>query len=318
MSGRKYSRVRFDATHERKAQLLSRIDAQRRAVEGIREQVRSALQDASTGLQEYFSAESKRARLWMESVEAMHATSQSPNLSSSVNSLSNQISRQQKILDEGETIHQQLEEAFLRKAGALRNEGARQVFAAESALERARSLIVAWFGSETVEALDASVQELHRHLEQDRLAEVSMLANSLRADVEEQLQKAVAAEEKYHRRIHVLKALRQVCAEMGFEETGPPRAESLGDRGSPIRLTVDTFNRGQVTFVLSLDAIGADSCISDSHCFEEFSELSRQMSEAFGVVTKFQMADGTEPPELRRKGEIDEPSGADRTQGGKA
>jgi hypothetical protein len=103
---------------------------------------------------------------------------------------------------------------------------------------------------------------------------------------------------------------------MGFKELAPPRTEQPDDLKSRIILTVDTLNRGEVSFYLSLESIEADSCISQSHCFEEFGQLSAQLAEAFGVMTKFQMADGKSDPKLRRKGELEEPTGTEAEKSG--
>jgi hypothetical protein len=313
MSGRKCSTISYDAAREQKRELLSQIDVQRRTVEGIRQQVVEALSGATPGLREHFAAESESAQRWIEASDALVSTSQPLSPNSSLSDVSQQAREYRDIVMEGSRIQEHLQEAFIKRAGALRAEGARQIFAIESLLGGAQGLIASWFGHEEVDRARDLVRELHRHFEQDRIGDVSRLASSMQRDVNAKLQSAEANESKYQRRLYVLKALRQVCAEMGFKEVASPQAERPGDRKSRIILKVDTFNRGEVTFYLSLEFIEADSCISQTHCFEEFGQLSDHLAGTFGVMTKFQMEDGESAPKLVRKGELEERTGTDRT-----
>lgn len=315
MSGRKCSTIRFDAAREQRRQLLNQIESDRRTVEGIRNQVTEALRGTSEGVREHFAKETLRAQQWIEQAERVLATSQPLSLGSNLSDISQQANESEAVVKDGGEIQERLQEAFMEEAGQLRAEGARQIFAVESLLSRGQSLIGSWFGSGEVQRIQEVIRELHQGLGMDRLGEVSRLASSLQLDVKSKLELAEANESKYQHRLYVLKALRQVCAEMGFKEVGPPKSERPDDRKSRIALTVDTFNRGQVTFHLSLESIEADSCISQSHCFEEFAQLSDQLAETFGVVTRFQMADGESPDKLIRKGELEEPGGAEGTVG---
>jgi hypothetical protein len=310
MSGRKCSTVSFDATREQKRQLLNQIDVQRRSAEGIRGQVLQALHDTTRGLRAHFSNESERARLWIEQADAVVSTPQL-SLSSSLSDVSQQAHEYTLMMSEGVKVQEHLQESFVKQAGELRAEGAKQIFAVETLLGRGQGLIASWFGSTEVRRAQDSISDLHEHLRLDRLGEVSRLASSLEQDLSAKLSSADENQAKYDQRLYVLKALRQVCAEMGFKELAPPRAERPDDLKSRIILTVDTLNRGEVSFYLSLESIEADSCISKSHCFEEFGQLSAQLAEAFGVMTKFQMTDGKSDPKLRRKGELEEPTGTE-------
>lgn len=312
MSGRKYSTVRFDATLEQKRQLLNQIDVQRRSAEGIRQQVAQALGGTTKGLRDHFAEESERARQWIEEAESIVSTPQALSISSSLSDVSQQAREYSVMMSEGCKIQELLQEAFVKQAGELRSEGAKQIFAVESLFSRAQGLIARWFGSAEVERARNSVRELHQHLQLDRLGEVSRIANSLQQYLNARLELAEANQGKYQRRLYVLKALRQVCADMGFKELAPPRSEHPDDLKSRITLTVDTLNRGEVSFYLSLESIEADSCISQSHCFEEFGQLSTQLAESFGVITKFQMLDRESTAKLIRKGEMEEPTGTER------
>jgi hypothetical protein len=317
MSGRKSSTITFDATQEQKRQLLGQIDTQRHAVEGIKHQVVEALLGTSQGVREHFAKEAQRAEQWIGRVDALVDISHPLTLSSNLLDISRQAKEFEKVSNEGSTLQARLLDAFVEQAGQLRAEGARDIFNVESLLSRGTGLISSWFGPEEIARAHGLVRRLHDDLQEDRLDVVSRTATSLEQDLSAKLQMSEANESKYQHRLYVLKALRQVCAEMGFDEIGPPQPERSDDRKSRIKLTVDTINRGQVTFYLSLESIEADSCISQSHCFEEFGELSKQLTETFGILTKFKIVNAEVAPRLARKGELEEPQGtSDKTEVG--
>lgn len=313
MSGRKCSTVAFDSTREQKSQLLNQIEGYQQSAEGIKHQIVEALQNTSRGVQEHFSQEVERAEQWIGRVDTMVTVSQPLSLSSNLSDLSRSTRELEVVVNEGGALQDRLLEAFIKQAGQLREEGARVIFAVESLLSRGEPLIRSWFDAEEVECAQDVLHELHKDLQEDRLGEVSRKANSLLQDLDAKLQESEANESKHKRRLYVLKALRQVCAEMGFDEVNPPQSEIPGDRKSRIILTVDTINRGQVTFYLSLESIEADSCISQNHCFEEFAEVSKQLTDAFGILTKFKMIDAEPPAKLAQKGALDEPESTEGT-----
>ena len=311
MSGRKCSTIDFDPERAQRQQLLTQINDFGRDIEGVRRQILDALSGATHGVKEFFSADAQKAEQWIES--ANHVNSLAPSsLNSSLSALSSRLNELQAVTREGLTLQNRLQEAFIDEVGHLRAEGAKKIFEAQSLISRGDELIRLWFGSDEVEQFKEMVSRIHEELQGDRLEQVALLSDSLNSDLVSKLQSAEANEAKHQRRLYVLKALRQVCAEMGFQEVNPPSSLPPGDRGSRIELKVDTFNRGEVSFYLSLDSIEANSCISQTHCFEEFSQLSNQLAEAFGVITQFKM-DEPSPPKLKRKGELEEPNGEEMT-----
>ncbi len=183
------------------------------------------------------------------------------------------------------------------------------------ALRPWRELLGFWFRDAEEQRLSHQVHDLRETLDAERLREVAVPYRALHDELYAKIQQAEAQEDKHQKRIHLLNGLRQVCVLMGFRENEPPHYEREGDRSSRIIMVVDTFDRGLVTFHLSLDGVRTDSCMGTEHCFEEFDRLSTHLADQFGVQTKFQMANGEPRPELRRKGEKDEPGGAERTSG---
>jgi hypothetical protein len=108
----------------------------------------------------------------------------------------------------------------------------------------------------------------------------------------------VESREKSHgRRLYVLKALRETCAKLGFEEIEEPDYERKGNRNSAIVQGFDTFNRGVILFKIHLDGhIDSDSGMITGACKDEYGKLSRLLLEEYGVAAEF-----------RREGEDDLP-----------
>jgi hypothetical protein len=309
MSGRKYSTINLDREREQKQQLLNQINQHRRGIEGVRNQIRNALAEATQGVKAFFATDAQEAERWLKSVDSLESL-RSGSWSSNRSKLTERSNKLQSLASQGFTLRNRVEEAFIHRAGELRAEGAKKIFEAESLISCGEELIRTWFGSGEVDNFRARVGQLREELEGDRLEQVAQLSKSLNSDLAAKLQSAEVNESKHQSRLYVLKALRQVAANMGFRELGKPKFSTPGDRNSCIVLKVDTINRGEVTFYLSLEAIEADSCISQTHCFEEFGRLSKQLAETFGVATEFKIGGGEAAPKLKRKGELEEPTGA--------
>ena len=115
--------------------------------------------------------------------------------------------------------------------------------------------------------------------------------------------------------MYLLKALRQVAADLHFTEITQPHFEKPSERGSRIVFSVDTHDRGQIDFHLTLDGLGSFSEMADNQCPVEFGELSKQLDERFGIQTQFRPVTGESTPELRRKSEKELPDdGARQTE----
>jgi hypothetical protein len=314
MSGRKCSNISLDSELERRRQYLGQIQSHQQDIAGVRRQVFAALNDTTRGVREHFAKEAATAELWLKSTNNLAALSDL-DLSSSVSVLSQRLSKLQSIGSEGLALQASLEEAFVQQAGQLRAEAAKLIFHADTLLSRGDEIIRLWFGTEEVERSRATLDQARQDLEADRLEPASKSLNNLNADLITKLRLSENNESKHQQRLYILKALRKVSEEMGFQEIKPVPSDSEAndDRKRRIAVTFDTFNRGEVTFYLSLESIEVDSCISPTHCFEEFSQLSEQLAETFGVITKFQTLDGEAAPSLIRKGELEEPNGMKRS-----
>lgn len=287
----------------------------RREVESCAFSLRQILQSASEGLRETFTGETQSGQQWLEKEQTAREAMMAIGENAGTEQLRTATERLQALLIEGQKVIDDVQHAYTQIAGELRTKTEKQVATVETLFNGGRELLELWFGGQALEQMQAKLQAVQETLKAERLRKVEVPCQALQEDLRGKLRHAEEQEARHQRRMYLLKALRQVCADLGFGETLPPRYEREGDRGSRIILTVDTYNRGEVTFYLSLESIETDSCISEVYCDEEFDRLSTQLAEQFGVQTKFRRKDGETPPRLIRKGEKEEPGGGEKTQG---
>ncbi|MDQ7065342.1 MAG: hypothetical protein Q9P90_13985 [candidate division KSB1 bacterium] len=286
----------------------------KRDVEACAFSLRQTLQSASPGLQETFAQEANLARQWLQKEQDVRNTLSNVGEDSDIQALQSAAGTLQALFQEGQQVSEKVEQAFVVQASEWRQRAEAQVSEVESLFAGGREVLELWLSDEDFQDIEARVQQLREILKADRLREIEAPYQTLKTELEAKAKEAEEKEARHQQRMYLLKALRQVCVDMGFGEVEPPRFEREDDRGSRIVLTIDTYAYGTVTFFLSLEAIEADSCISDRHCFEEFDQLSQQLKDKFGVQTKFRMADGEEPPQLIRKGEKEEPDSGGLSQ----
>ncbi len=184
-----------------------------------------------------------------------------------------------------------------------------RVAASEGRLLAAEDLLCRWGRTGSLAPLRASLGDAREQVRVGRYDAASETLESLDKDVREAAKDAVTLEESHQKRLYLLKALRQVCADMGFTETGAPVHTNPEDRSSPIAFTVDTVTQGRIDFDLALDAARCFSEMEDERCFHDFAEISKHLEEAYGIRTAFRREDG-EAPILRQRGEKDLPDGA--------
>ena len=96
--------------------------------------------------------------------------------------------------------------------------------------------------------------------------------------------------------MYVLKALRTVCGDLGFQECGPPAYED-GDRRNGLLIAFDTHGKGIVSFRLTLDAhIETDSGMDHRYCATDFGRLSEALESEFGMQAQFTDLGDDAPP----------------------
>ncbi|OPZ81117.1 MAG: hypothetical protein BWY76_03137 [bacterium ADurb.Bin429] len=202
--------------------------------------------------------------------------------------------------------------ALTQKADALGQRLAEELAATEGQLLAGQQVLTLWYGEAQVKAWRDTLRRGRQMLDMEQYSELEALLKALRAELTEKTASADAREAQQQHRLYLLKALRQVCAEMGFEETAPPRYAREGDRGSDILLTVDTIARGQIAFTVALDGIRTYSALTEHECPQDFQQISQFLEEEFGIETAFHLENGEPLPVLKARGEKDEPTGIQR------
>ena len=300
-----------EATQIRQDQAQALVTA-KREVQSELQTLQHILASTSPGLQNTFADETAGARQWTQRATDVCERLNNAHEMEGVSELRAATQDLGQLRIDGQRASDKIRIAYGEEAGQLRTKGEAQVSAASVLLSGGRELLTIWFGAEATAKLDTALNALREHLLTDRLLAISDPAEALRQEVLTKIRQAEAQEAKHQRRVYLLKALRQVCHDMGFREAAEPCYERQGDRSSRIILTTDTFAHGLVTFHLSLEGIEADACISKTHCFDEFDALSDQLARQFGVQTAFQMADGSpRPPRISQDG-LSEPKNEDQ------
>ncbi|MBN1483853.1 MAG: hypothetical protein JXA37_03960 [Chloroflexia bacterium] len=308
MSGYKYSSYRLARERAQRMELLQTIRTDHAAVEGLQQRVGELLQETSAGLQETFAAETEQARRWLEQLELPEL--RRLNMRSDLGLLRQVRSTLAGTAARGREAQRALRQAYTQKADELGQRLAGLLAELEGAYAGRRELLGFWYAGDVLAALAGQLQEASRLLEGERYGELEALLENVQVELEQRAAWAEGEEEKHQKRLYLLQALRQVCADMGFVEVSAPRFEEEGQRGSRILLTVDTVDRGQIAFTLSLEGISSFSEIADDHCFEEFGQISEYLEQEFGIQTQFHTQDGEPIPRLLRKGELDLPEDA--------
>jgi hypothetical protein len=310
MSGRKDWEYRLARERQAKLDLVRQIERRRSEVAALREHVAAALEGASEGLRATFRNESEQARQWLR--QGGNRPEAAVDAGKDLPALREVLAQTDRDAAEGRRVQEALSVALTRKADALGRRLAQVLAQAEQACLGASDLARLWHGEAVVGRWEQELVRARQLLAHEQYAAVEPLLAALRADVEAKTRSAEEQEEKHQRRMYLVKALRQVCADLGFEEVGSPRFEHEGQRGSAIRLTFDTLDRGQIQFTVALDGVRSDSELVQRHCAEEVSALADRLEEEFGIQTTIKTADGQPVPRLLRKGERDLPGDASR------
>jgi len=278
------------------------------AVAGLRKQIARTLEEMSAGLQDAFPEQVRQARAWLDRQDL-------PDTGKlSVWTGRDELRRSRRVLEkaaaEGRQVQKALALALTEKAGQMAQHLAQQLAELESQYASGEGLLQQWLGQEEAAKIARTLEQARHLLQEERYPDLETTLAAFETELAGQVQRAQEQEEKHHKRLYLLKALRQVCAEMGFQEVTAPHYEREGDRGSRLLFAVDTVDQGEISFSLSLDTIHSASQIAEERCFEEFDQLSQYLEQEYGIQARFRYPGQEPPPRLRQKGEMDLPEGA--------
>lgn len=309
MSGVKTTDYRIARERAEKLVRIKGITARQAEVEMLRARMDTMVSNASSGLRSTFAKEMERAQRWLSLPEP---TTTRAEMRTDLPDLAAAYQVWNNIAEEGRGIYEALQLAFTHKADAMGQQLAKLVAQAEGQLVGSRKLLVLWYGEPQVAAWEAQIQQGRELLEREAYGELEVQLTALTAELAGCIASADSREEQQQKRLYLLKALRQVCAEMGFEEVEAPHYAKDGDRGSTLLFTVDTIARGRITFKLTFQGISTFSELADDHCPTDFTQITEYLEDEFGISTEFYGEDGKPIPKLITKGEKDEPTGKSR------
>jgi|GEM_PF-1426920 len=295
MSGLKCSEFQLQREREQKLQLVQNVSKLQAEINGLQKLVQEMLNKASKGLRDTFAQEVKQAQGWVERLKL--PDTHSLGMESDLSSLQSAESQLKQKVAEARRQQEALSVAFSQKAGEMGRRTAQHLAELEQQLVGCRELVQLWWGEEQIQTWENTLRKAKQLLAQEEYHPLEKLIKEMAQELTQKMEASARREDKHQKRLYLLKALRQVCAEMSFEEVSGPHYKKDGYRGNDIIFTVDTLNRGKLAFTLSLEKISSFSEIADDRCFEDFGKLSEHLKDRFGVHTQFGPPGEERPPE---------------------
>lgn len=303
MSGYKYSQVALKREKQEKMNLKNSIHNVLRKLKGLAAVINDTLNQTREGIKQTFAQEVNKAIGWLNEVDSLN---QEVTIDMTIGTLKTRLSSTNSIVNRGEIIWDTLVNSFIQKANALEKKLTSKLSQLQGMYSGNKEILQTWIQQDVLQENENILKKAQQLLLQRQLKElekqVEMAEKKIRTAVEE----AQEYEQKHQKRHYVLKALRQVCCDMGFEEA-PPRYREQRNKKSPIIYEVDTLDQGKISFFLTLDEIETHSQIAENKCLDEFDKISEYLEQQFGVRTKFRSEEGKPDEKLIQKGEMDLP-----------
>ena len=315
MSGRKKTKVKVRPEVAEALRLRQRMQSLQGEIKRLGTNVQNLLDRVPQEARSRLGGQEMSSRQWLDLLRGTGASDagRTPTQTidvgpgADIQKLQGTVRELEQTAEEGRRAQEVLVVAGSPEQSETAQRLARRLAEVRALCASAEDVVRQWHGEQVVLQWHEALQSADRMLMREEYGKLESSLAALEHDLTAKRGTGEEQEGKHQKRLYVLKALRQVCAEMGFEELADPRFEQAGNRGSRILLTVDTLGRGKIAFSLSLDGISTRSEIADDRCFEDFGRLSEYLGEQFGVETHFRTDDGTEIPKLRAKGEMEEP-----------
>ncbi len=305
MSGYKYSNVNLGREKEEKLGLVSDVRGAGGILSHLITRTREILNQTPDGLRTTFESEVEEALEWLREAELQRF--EDLGMESTSSDLRAALSQLKQLAQKGQTIMNNLVSSFTERADAMERELASRLSHLEGIFFGYSELFKTWLEQKKPAEFEELLGKARGLLQEQRFQKLNELLEKAEKLLNSMVSEAKEMEHKHQKRLYVLKALRQVCKEMGFEEL-ELYYEKEG-KMNPIIYEVDTLDQGKIRFCLSLEAINTFSEIPGSHCLDEFDKLSQYLRDEFGVKTKFRIEDEKPDERLIRKGEMDLPEG---------
>lgn len=296
----------FETRMERELRLQA--DARRRIqrlqpkVSECRVQVQELLDGVSPGVRGDLAAEITAVKAWLaEGVPAAKKGMSSDDFNEIVNRLEDSYQAGQTYVHRLIDIKEKHVDRRRRELLATVKRHIVEVRAGAPLMDR-------WFPGTSQELLQR-LNSCQTQIESDALDEATQRLAQAAATIQQCQTESETLQGQDEQRRRVLRALREVCREMGWDEEAEPRLEDSSHPGSDFIYAVDTYDAGIMTFRVSLERIQTFSPFTNEGgvCHREFSSLSERLKK-FGVITNWEWSDPPdELPEDRARGELDLP-----------
>lgn len=229
-----------------------------------------------------------------------------PNTSKSDKELREYLERLDSIIEKGRDLLNKLLLNFTEKADSVQKALASRLVAVETVYAENTDLLASWFDQDSLKELDLSQREIAYAIADSHIKEADSMLGKIELTLANMVMEAQALEQKHCKRLYVLKALRQVCCELGFQESRLAYENTESKQGNII-YELDTIDQGRLTFTISLDNIRSFSAIDDNRCMDEYRLISDNMQKEYGVKARFRMEEENPEKELRTRRELELP-----------
>lgn len=304
MSGYKYSYFRIEATRTRRMEFTAKIEDERKKITSLMKRLKKELDAAPDGLKKTFLPLTSGVEDWIQRAENRISIKVSEE--GDVPYLKNTLGRFTEMVEEGQMHMEKTLETFTVRADRMEKNLVMRLSRLESDFGGKEEGIETWLPA-NAERIRNLLKNITTEIEYKNFGMAETFLTEAKMILDESVSKSQELEMKHQKRLYLLKSLRQVCSEMGFEETKAPDYQDETDRTKPIEFEVDTMDQGKITFYLSLDGIRTFSEIMDGKCISEFDQLSEYLEEEFGVKTQFAHEEDKPDDILIAKGELEIP-----------
>lgn len=309
MSGRKVSAIRLAEALKRREECARRVARMQRQCGALLHEVRNRLDTAPAGLRLRFSQASVAAANLLKDLEPNAGLFSIPELDNEENLL-----RQERAvaaaLARASAVADSLRNAFMDKADELERQLSARIHGVAGRLSSANQLLERWQLGLQKRELEVRIEPLAGELAAREFDHTERALVAAEKDVDVLIAACEKQEAANRRRLYAAESLKQVCMERGYR-VKDEQFERAGDDTSRMAVIIDTYS-GEWRFVFAVDEIQLLMTDAESHCLEDVKALAERLSQRFGVNTEF-VQQG--PPLRRRKGELEEPGGAQRDRG---
>jgi phenylalanyl-tRNA synthetase alpha subunit len=302
MGGRRYTKMKLKQERQEKLRLVEKVRSNQRVIVALRTELEGLLESVAPGIRSTFADKVKASERWLSKTAQLDVTTLST--ADAHDKLKTAAAQLQKTADRGRTLVRETSVAFTQKADAMADKLAKQLTDVRSLLVEHRDNCRQWF-PERVADWENQMAQTEELLYDENYSRAGRELQKLRDEITKTGNEVAQVAEKCHARMYVLKALRQVCCDLGFEEVDEPTYETQGDRTSRIRFAIRSVARGELSFALSLD--GISSFGAADRCYEDLDQVSDFLLSEFGVGTRFRATEDDAPPKRKERRALELP-----------